>query len=163
MIACDTSVLVAGFARWHAEHTVAADALHRVDAVVDHVAVETFSVLTRLPPPRRVAPQLVTEFLEQPSRYGFRHFFGDLVGFGRCRRCSSCSGHRLPAVDRRHHHPGGVRRAVGRRARAADQRSVPLPGRGRQDRGEVLDPFEPVEPAFECSRNGVWIQRDGTE
>lgn len=51
MIACDTSVLVAGFARWHAEHALAAAALHRVDAVVDHVAVETFSVLTRLPPP----------------------------------------------------------------------------------------------------------------
>ncbi|MGI9062394.1 MAG: PIN domain-containing protein [Pseudonocardiaceae bacterium] len=64
MIACDTSVLVAGFARWHAEHALAAAALHRVDALVDHVAVETFSVLMRLPPPRRVAPQLVTEFLE---------------------------------------------------------------------------------------------------
>lgn len=64
MITCDTSVLVAGFARWHAEHGSAAAAIRRVDAIVDHVAVETFSVLTRLPPPRRVPPHLVTAFLD---------------------------------------------------------------------------------------------------
>lgn len=64
MITCDTSVLVAAFARWHAQHEVAAAALVRVDALVDHVAVETFSVLTRLPPPRRVRPGLVVSFLD---------------------------------------------------------------------------------------------------
>jgi predicted nucleic acid-binding protein len=63
VITCDTSVLVAAFARWHTEHPLAAAALSRVDAVVDHVVIETFSVLTRLPPPRRVRAPLVTTFL----------------------------------------------------------------------------------------------------
>jgi len=57
-------VLVAAFARWHVAHDVAVAALRRVDTVVDHVAVETFSVLTRLPPPRRVSPHLVLAFLD---------------------------------------------------------------------------------------------------
>jgi predicted nucleic acid-binding protein len=63
VITCDTSVLVAAFARWHVDHAVAAAAVDRLDAVIDHVAVETYSVLTRLPAPRRVAPDLVTAFL----------------------------------------------------------------------------------------------------
>jgi predicted nucleic acid-binding protein len=64
VITCDTSVLVAGFARWHTDHKTAAAAIRRMGAIVDHVAVETFSVLTRLPPPRRVPAHLVTTFLE---------------------------------------------------------------------------------------------------
>ena len=63
MITCDTSVLVAAFARWHADHIAAAAAVQRVGAIVEHVAVETFSVLTRLPPPHRVPAHLVTTFL----------------------------------------------------------------------------------------------------
>ncbi|MGH3589115.1 MAG: PIN domain-containing protein [Pseudonocardia sp.] len=65
MITCDTSVLVAAFARWHTEHQAAAAAVLRVDALVDHVVVETYSVLTRLPPPRRVPARLVMTFLDE--------------------------------------------------------------------------------------------------
>jgi predicted nucleic acid-binding protein len=64
VITCDTSVLVAAFARWHTDHRAAAAAVRRVDAIVDHVEVEAFSVLTRLPPPRRVPAHLVTAFLD---------------------------------------------------------------------------------------------------
>lgn len=60
MIACDTSVLVAAFSRWHDAHDIASAAVRRADALIDHVAVETFSVLTRLPAPRRAPAQLVT-------------------------------------------------------------------------------------------------------
>lgn len=63
MITCDTSVLIAAFARWHTDHDVAAAALRKVDALVDHVVVETFSVLTRMPAPRRVPADLVSAFL----------------------------------------------------------------------------------------------------
>lgn len=63
MIACATSVLVAAFARWHDQHAVGAAAIERVDALIDHVAIETFSVLTRLPPPRRAPAALVAQFL----------------------------------------------------------------------------------------------------
>lgn len=64
MIACDTSVLVAAFSRWHDAHDLASAAVRRADALIDHVAVETFSVLTRLPAPRRAPAELVTAFLD---------------------------------------------------------------------------------------------------
>ena len=64
MITCDTSVLVAAFARWHASHAVATKLVARTNALVDHVAVETYSVLTRMPPPHRVPGQLVRIFLQ---------------------------------------------------------------------------------------------------
>lgn len=57
-------MLVAAFARWHEGHRRAAAALAEVDALVDHTVVETYSVLTRLPPPRRVPPALITRFLD---------------------------------------------------------------------------------------------------
>lgn len=63
MITCDSSVLVAAFARWHGEHAAAAAAVATVDALVEHTAVEAFSVLTRLPPPRRAPAALVVAFL----------------------------------------------------------------------------------------------------
>ena len=50
MITADTSVLVAGFASWHESHAAAREAL-RCARVVAHSLVETYSVLTRLPPP----------------------------------------------------------------------------------------------------------------
>ncbi len=64
MIACDTSVLVAAFARWHDAHGVAVAAVRRTDVLIEHAAVETFSVLTRLPAPARAPADLVTEFLD---------------------------------------------------------------------------------------------------
>jgi predicted nucleic acid-binding protein len=63
MITCDTSVLIAAFARWHTDHRPAAAALRKVEALVDHVVIETFSVLTRMPPPQRVPADLVSAFL----------------------------------------------------------------------------------------------------
>ncbi len=63
MNAPDTSVLVAAFARWHERHDQARAAVQDSSVLIGHVAVETFSVLTRLPPPRRAAPGLVVEFV----------------------------------------------------------------------------------------------------
>lgn len=63
MIAPDTSVLVAGFATWHEAHQPAARALNRGVRLIAHTAVETYSVLTRLPPPHRVAPDAVQAYL----------------------------------------------------------------------------------------------------
>lgn len=65
MIAPDTSVLVAGFATWHEGHTAAVRALNRGVRMVAHTAVETYSVLTRLPPPHRVAPVAVHAYLAE--------------------------------------------------------------------------------------------------
>ncbi|BBX95850.1 type II toxin-antitoxin system VapC family toxin [Mycobacterium lacus] len=63
MIAPDTSVLVAGFATWHDGHESAVRALNRGVHLIAHAALETYSVLTRLPPPHRVEPVAVHTYL----------------------------------------------------------------------------------------------------
>ncbi len=63
MNTADSSVLIAGFARWHERHQAARAAVQACDLLVGHAAAETFSVLTRLPPPRRADPELVVAFL----------------------------------------------------------------------------------------------------
>jgi predicted nucleic acid-binding protein len=63
VIAPDTSVLVAGFATWHEGHDLAVRALNRGVHLIAHAAVETYSVLTRLPPPHRVSPVAVQAYL----------------------------------------------------------------------------------------------------
>ena len=68
MIAVDTSVVVAAFASWHQGHPAAAAVLSRRPRVPAHVLLESFSVLTRLPPPHRAPADLVASFLEQRFR-----------------------------------------------------------------------------------------------
>ncbi|MGQ0429500.1 MAG: type II toxin-antitoxin system VapC family toxin [Gammaproteobacteria bacterium] len=90
MKAADSSVVVAGFASWHSEHEAARRALDAGLRLIDHCALETFSVLTRLPPPHRVAAVLVREFLAArfPQPYlrldepAFRAFVGGLDAMG---------------------------------------------------------------------------------
>ena len=65
MIAVDTSVIVSGFASWHEGHRAAAAVLDRKPRVPVHVLVETYSVLTRLPPPHRAPAGLVAIFLAE--------------------------------------------------------------------------------------------------
>jgi predicted nucleic acid-binding protein len=65
MIAVDTSVVVAAFASWHQSHRSAATALARRPRVPAHVLIESYSVLTRLPPPHRAAGELVAAFLRE--------------------------------------------------------------------------------------------------
>ncbi|MGL4176952.1 MAG: PIN domain-containing protein [Dermatophilaceae bacterium] len=52
---CDTSVLVPALAAFHEGHVSARRALRDVEVVPAHVLVETYSVLTRLPGPHRLA------------------------------------------------------------------------------------------------------------
>jgi predicted nucleic acid-binding protein len=65
VIAVDSSVVVAGFASWHDGHHTAAAVLARKPRVPAHVLVESFSVLTRLPPPHRAPGRLVARFLSE--------------------------------------------------------------------------------------------------
>jgi predicted nucleic acid-binding protein len=55
----DTSVLVASFASWHEHHAAALAAMARVNVVVGHCLIEVYSVLTRLPAPHRMTPEVV--------------------------------------------------------------------------------------------------------
>lgn len=63
MIAVDSSVVIASFASWHERHAAAAKVLARKPRLVAHAALETYSVLTRLPPPHRAQGGLVARFL----------------------------------------------------------------------------------------------------
>jgi predicted nucleic acid-binding protein len=60
----DTSVVVAGFASWHEGHAAARAALTDPVRLPAHVALEVFSVLTRLPPPHRATSSIALDFLE---------------------------------------------------------------------------------------------------
>ncbi|MBI3068579.1 MAG: type II toxin-antitoxin system VapC family toxin [Betaproteobacteria bacterium] len=63
MKAADTSLVVAAFASWHESHEAARRALDGGLRLVEHCALETHSVLTRLPPPHRVSGEVVRDFL----------------------------------------------------------------------------------------------------
>lgn len=65
MTALDTSVVVAAFAPWHESHRLAVKVLSRRPRLIAHVALETYSVLTRLPAPHRAPPDIVVGFLRQ--------------------------------------------------------------------------------------------------
>ena len=63
MKAADTSLVVAAFASWHEKHEAARRALDGGLRLIEHCAIETYSVLTRLPPPHRTSGKVVRDFL----------------------------------------------------------------------------------------------------
>jgi predicted nucleic acid-binding protein len=62
--AADTSLVIAAFASWHESHEAARRALDGGLRLIEHCALETYSVLTRLPPPHRASGGVVRDFLE---------------------------------------------------------------------------------------------------
>ena len=60
--------MVAAFASWHEQHEAARRALDHGLRLIEHCALETYSVLTRLPPPHRASPPVVRDFLS--ARFG---------------------------------------------------------------------------------------------
>ena len=63
MIAADTSLVIAAFASWHESHEPARRVLDEGVRLIAHCALETYSVLTRLPPPHRASGALVRDFV----------------------------------------------------------------------------------------------------
>ena len=68
MRAADTSLAVAAFASWHEKHELARAELDQGLRLIDHCALESYSVLTRLPPPHRAPGIVVRDFLA--ARFG---------------------------------------------------------------------------------------------
>lgn len=60
---CDTSVLIPALLSWHERHDDARRAIQGVSGVPAHVLVESYSVLTRLPAPFRLAPTVAADLL----------------------------------------------------------------------------------------------------
>ncbi len=65
MKAVDSSVVIAAFATWHEHHAIARKAMATRPRLIAHAAVESYSVLTRLPPPHRAHPSIVHTFITQ--------------------------------------------------------------------------------------------------
>jgi predicted nucleic acid-binding protein len=65
MRAVDSSVVIAAFATWHEHHAIARKAMATRPRLVAHAAVESYSVLTRLPPPHRAHPSIVHTFITE--------------------------------------------------------------------------------------------------
>ncbi len=65
MKAVDSSVVIAAFATWHEYHAIARKAMAIRPRLVAHAAVESYSVLTRLPPPHRAHPSIVHAFITE--------------------------------------------------------------------------------------------------
>jgi predicted nucleic acid-binding protein len=66
LIAVDTSVAVAAALPWHEAHAAVRSALPRAKTrLIAQVAIETYSVLTRLPPPQHVPPAVAYEYLSK--------------------------------------------------------------------------------------------------
>lgn len=63
MIALDTSLVIAAFATWHEHHETALSATARSPALAAHTALESYSVLTRLPEPFRAEADLAARYL----------------------------------------------------------------------------------------------------
>jgi predicted nucleic acid-binding protein len=90
VIVADTSVVVAGFASWHEFHEPARRILDRGARLPAQAALESYSVLTRLPAPHRAAAALVQEFLAGRFRSPclmlhppeFREFLAELPPLG---------------------------------------------------------------------------------
>jgi predicted nucleic acid-binding protein len=68
LTAADTSLVVAAFASWHESHEGARRAVDRGLRLIEHCALETYSVLARLPAPHRSSGTVVREFLEARFR-----------------------------------------------------------------------------------------------
>lgn len=68
MIVVDSSVVIAAFASWHEHHARARAVVSDCPVVAAHSLLETYSVLTRLPAPHRVAAHAVATYLEQQFR-----------------------------------------------------------------------------------------------
>lgn len=85
MKAADSSLVVAAFASWHERHEPARRLLDGGLRLVEHCALESYSVLTRLPSPHRSPGNLVRDFLvarfpDSPLRLGVAEFRKFLLG-----------------------------------------------------------------------------------
>ncbi len=81
--ALDTSVIIAGLLTWHEDHSRTRAALETALAAPEptilpvHALLEAYSVITRLPPPRRLSPDKARTVLSESLRDSTR-----LVGLG---------------------------------------------------------------------------------
>lgn len=76
MKAVDTSLVVAAFATWHEHHASARRVLDGGVRLIEHCALETYSVLTRLPPPHRSPGQVVRDFIQSRFQQPFLRLGG---------------------------------------------------------------------------------------
>lgn len=64
MIVADSSVVVGALLWWHEDHASCLPAIERCESLIGHVALETYSVLTRLPEDVRTDPRTAQGMLD---------------------------------------------------------------------------------------------------
>lgn len=118
MIALDTSVVVASFGAWHEHHGPALEVLAERPRLGVHTALESYSVLTRLPEPFRAEAATVVRFLRRtftearlvpdretheqlPDRLADYGIEGGAVYDGLIALTAQASGAELVTLDRR--------------------------------------------------------------
>jgi predicted nucleic acid-binding protein len=123
--AADSSLIIAAFASWHEKHEAARRALDSGARVIEHCALETYSVLTRLPAPHRAAAEVVRDFLRTRLRRPALRLSGDayrafLLGLPEQRVAGGAVYDALVAATAAHH--GAVLLSCDRRAAATYER-----------------------------------------
>jgi hypothetical protein len=63
--AVDSSVVITAFASWHEHHRITRQAMTARPRLIAHAPVESYSVLTRLPPPHRASPDIAHSFITE--------------------------------------------------------------------------------------------------
>ena len=79
MNAVVTSVAIPAFASWHPAHATALEIVNAGATLPAHAALETYSVLTRLPAPHRARPAEVLRFLRESFTGDWLTLPGSLV------------------------------------------------------------------------------------
>jgi predicted nucleic acid-binding protein len=70
VIVADSSVVIPAALPWHEHHAVAISSLQgQKTQLLAPVLMETYSVLTRLPPPQRLAPELALRYLREKFEF----------------------------------------------------------------------------------------------
>lgn len=122
MIAVDTSLVVAGFASWHEAHESARSVLSRKPRLPAHVAIESYSVLTRLPPPHRCEAEIVEEFLRRRFREPLLTLPGDaLISLLKSASSTGITGGSIYDAL-----VGATARHAGARLLTRDRRAIPV-------------------------------------
>lgn len=76
-VAVDTSVVIAGLLQDHAQHESARPILASHPMIPAHVALETYSVLTRLPVPGRIPPEAAARLIARAAAGRLRALSAD--------------------------------------------------------------------------------------
>lgn len=120
-LTADTSVVVPSLLKWHELHARATSALKGVRCLPAHALVESFAVLSRLPPPRSLRPSMAQRLLDHsfPDEPLMLSPSGHLAALRRLAEAEVGGGRAYDAII------GATAAEAGVRLLTADRRAMP--------------------------------------